>query len=276
MSNSDKTTQDEAIGELVKAAKENPEVQQAAKNIGNAALTVSKTINNALLPLAAVNFAFDKARAYFAEKFEAEVQAKAASIPQEDLIEPKASIAGPTLQGLAFTHEEPNLKEMYLNLLVTAMDKKISGNAHPAFVEIVKQLTSEEAPLLRDILRNPSVPIAEVRLKTTGRPGYKLLKRHIIDLSDASTGNLVEDVRVPAMLENWVRLGLIEIDYAKHLTAEDAYSWVDRRPEFLRLASELDSAERKVEFAKGLLVRTDFGHQFGKAAGFFEVEVKPA
>ena len=100
------------IGEIIRAAGDNPAVKEAGENLGKTALTITKTINNALLPLAAVNFAFDKAKKYFAEKFQDDISAKASQIPVENLVEPKASIAGPALQGLAFTHEEPSLKDM--------------------------------------------------------------------------------------------------------------------------------------------------------------------
>lgn len=148
------------IAEVIKAAGDNPQVKEAAGNLGQTAVTLTKTINNVLLPLAAINFAFDKARAYFSGKFQEEIAAKAEAIPAEHIVEPKASIAGPTLQGLAFTHEEPNLKEMYLNLLATAMDGRAASLAHPAFVEIIKQLDSEDARLVRGALQSPSaIPI---------------------------------------------------------------------------------------------------------------------
>jgi len=133
------------VVEVMKAAGDNPQVKEAANNLGQTAVTLTKTINNVLVPLAAINFAFDKARIYFAGKFQLDIAEKAKSIPPEHIVEPKASIAGPTLQGLAFTHEEPNLKEMYLNLLATAMDGRAAAVAHPAFVEIIKQLDSEDA-----------------------------------------------------------------------------------------------------------------------------------
>ena len=137
------------VGEILKAAGDNPNVKEAGQNLGQTALTVTKLINNALLPIAAVNFAFDKAKVYFAEKFPQDIAAKTAAIPPEQVVEPKASIAGPALQGLAFTHEEPNLKEMYLSLLATAMDGRVAADAHPAFVEVIRQLSSEEAQLMR-------------------------------------------------------------------------------------------------------------------------------
>ena len=114
------------IGEVMKAAGDNPHVKEAGWELGKTALTLTKAINSVLLPVAAVNFAFDKARIYFTERFPADMAQKAASIPPEAVVEPKASVAGPALQGLAFCHEEEDLKEMYLNLLASAMDDRVA------------------------------------------------------------------------------------------------------------------------------------------------------
>ncbi|MDR1227943.1 MAG: DUF4393 domain-containing protein [Azoarcus sp.] len=92
------------VAEIIKAAGNDPQIKEAAGNLGRTAVTLTKTINNVLVPLAAINFAFDKARAYFSGKFQQDIVEKAQSIPPEHIVEPKASIAGPTLQGLAFTH----------------------------------------------------------------------------------------------------------------------------------------------------------------------------
>lgn len=43
------------IGEIIKAAGANPNVKEAGGNLGQTALTITKTINNVMLPLAAVN-----------------------------------------------------------------------------------------------------------------------------------------------------------------------------------------------------------------------------
>jgi len=61
------------VGEILKVAGENPDVRKAGQNLGQAALVITKAINNALLPLAAVNFAFDKAKVYFSENFQDDI-----------------------------------------------------------------------------------------------------------------------------------------------------------------------------------------------------------
>lgn len=256
------------VGEIIKVAGDNPNVKQAGSNLGETALTITKTINNALLPLAAVNFAFDKARIYFSEKFQQDLSKKASAIPPEQIIEPKASIAGPTLQGLAFTHEEPNLKDMYLNLLATSMDGRVANDAHPAFVEIIKQLNSEEADLIRGILKslNP-IAIVELRLEGEKKSGWQTLSTHMLNLSNSGTRSPVENPRCPAMVDNWIRLGLVEVDYSKHLMPAGSYDWVDKRPEVIRFRELHENENQKLKCVNGIITRTALGIQFSKAVG---------
>jgi len=255
------------VTDLMKAAGDNPDVKAAGTELGKAALTVAKAVNNALLPLAAVNFAFDKARKYFQEKFEQEIAQKAASIPPENIVEPKASIAGPALQGLAFAHEEPDLKEMYLGLLTSSMDSRVSENVHPAFVEIIRQLTAEEAYLLNYFFqRSSGLPIVELRV-TQQPSGYRTLARHLTDTVDRESGEKTANPRLPAMIDNWRRLGLVEVNYLQFFVAENAYGWVLTRPEYAKLQQQHETETNKIEIQQGIMTSTAFGRQFASAVG---------
>lgn len=221
-----------------------------------------------MLPLAAINFAFDKARRYFFERFEVDLQEKTKSIPFDQIVDPKASIAGPALQGLAFTHEEPNLKDMYLNLIATAMDGRTASNAHPAFVEVIKQLEGEEAQLLRSVLQAVgALPIVQIRESTVGNPGWREIGTHLMNLCDMETLGSIENENQPAMVDNWVRLGLVEVNYGKFLTGEQMYTWVENRPEYKRLKTERESDMIKVSYERGCVGRTAFGLKFAAAVG---------
>jgi hypothetical protein len=125
-----------AVGEIIKAAGDSQEAKQAGSNIGKAAVTITAAINNCLLPIAAVNYVFEKARFYFNNFFQTDIKAATADIPEEDLIEPKPSIAAPALQALAFAHEEPDLKDLYLKLLAVSC-RMISTKAGWAFEEFL-------------------------------------------------------------------------------------------------------------------------------------------
>lgn len=254
------------VSELIKTAGNTPEAKEAAKNLGESAVILSKTIKNCLLPLAAVNYAFDKARVYFTENFDKEIHEKTSSIPAENLIEPKGSIAGPTLQGIAFSHEEPNIKEMYLNLLKTSMDNRTSHAAHPAFVEIIKQLTSEEAVLLRDVLLSYGpIPLAQIKA-TRKSGGFNIKIKHLAALSNANTQEPVIDKQFPAMVDNWVRLGLVEVTYQSFLNDAKRYDWVKIRPEYIQLEATTNKEFETISFDKGLMAPTDLGLLFKSAA----------
>lgn len=257
------------VGAVIKVAAENPDARRAGGQLGRAALTVTKAINNALLPLAAVNFAFDKARTYFETAFEADVAARLAEVPDEHVAEPKASVAGPALQGLAFSHEEPDLKAMYLSLLGTAMDARVAAEVHPAFVEIIRQIDAEEARLLRTVLNRPTgsaLAIVELRIVVAGpQSGWRTLGRNVMNIVNLSTQEPAEIPRLPAMIDNWVRLGLVSVEYGKFLLGEDAYAWVTARPEYLRFSS--DPSNGNVVFEKGILAPTALGAQFAGVVG---------
>lgn len=273
-----KTVKDSAglFIDLIKMAGENPQVHEASTNLGQAALTISKTINNALLPLAAINFAFDKARDYYSHRFQSDLQEKTKAIPVDQIVEPKASVAGPALQGLAFTHEEPNLKEMYLSLLATAMDRRVASAAHPAFVEIIKQLESDEAHLLRLILRVPGLlAIVQVRYKTVEPKGWQTLMTHIMNILDSKTNQPVENANFPAMVDNWIRLGLVDVSYDTFLAGEKKYEWVEDRPEYKRLKDEYKSETGEITYARGSITRTALGLKFAVAVGLL-IEDAPA
>ncbi|MFT4196735.1 MAG: DUF4393 domain-containing protein [Pseudoxanthomonas sp.] len=257
----------EIIGEVIRLAGDDPQVKQAAGELGKTAVTITKTINNALLPLAAVNFAFDKARKYFSEKFELDIQEKAKKIPSESLIEPKASVAGPALQALAFVHEEDALKDLFLELIAGAMDARKASIAHPAFVEILKQLQSEEAKLLKSILPNQNLPIGQIRRIGKSSKGFTVVCSHVLNIVSLGTKQPVPSLGLPAMIDNWIRLGLVDVDYDKKLTDKSGYDWLNERPEMAAVAPESEESEYTIEWQCGVLVVTDFGKQFARSVG---------
>ena len=163
-----------ATDKIVEIAANSPELKETGKRLAKSALTISKAIETVLLPIAAVNFAFEGAKKYFNEEFPDDIGQATRNIPPEFLIKPKASIAASALQGLAFSHEESSLKDMYLNLLRSSMDGRKTGHVHPAHAEIIRQLTSDEAQLLDSIMKVNilaliPIPVVSLLRKVRGR-----------------------------------------------------------------------------------------------------------
>jgi|SRR5699024_3886121 len=255
----------EILGQVIKIAGDDPNVKKAGGELGKTALTITQTVNNALLPLAAVNFAFEKARRYFAERFDHDLQEKAANIPPEDLIEPKASVAGPALQGLAFAHEEEGLKNLFLELLAGAMDKRKADVVHPAFVEVVKQLEAEEAGHLQAILRTEILPIGTLVRRHKVDGSQITVRRHVLQMTNGGTPSIVEGLG--AMVDNWSRLGLVTVSYTDTITDGRRYEWLAERPELNAQPPEAEDSEFKVEWVRGIIFPTELGKRFARAVG---------
>ena len=139
-----------------------------------------------------------------------------ADIPDENLITPPAGVAVPALQGLSYTFEEPNLKEMYLNLLATASDDRQADQAHPAFAEIIKQLTPNETKVLNAALKTAATPIARVKHQLSDPPlSYRVMMSHLLPLVEKITGEPKEEPQAPTWVDNWRRLGLVNVTYTE-------------------------------------------------------------
>lgn len=205
------------------------------------------------------------AREYFDDEFARDMAEKTAHIPEERLVTPRPSVALPAMQGLSYSLDEPDLKEMYLNLLATATDGSVSEDAHPSFAEIIKQLSAAEASLLLRVLQSQVVPIVRLRRKALEGPGETDLLNHLFGVLDGASNLPLEVDLLPIWIDNWLRLGLVDVDYNRSLVDETAYAWVKDRPEFQRLQGQDERGSESIAIEKGILQATDFGRRFARA-----------
>lgn len=250
-----------AGSDAARAAADTPSGRAAGSNLGDGAVVVSRFVRNLFLPLALYNA---KREAYFNEKFETELGAKVEIIPEEHRQEPKASIAGPAVEGLGYAYEEDELRERYLNLLAASVDARRAPSLHPAFGEILRQVTADEIGLLAVILGQGSVGIARLRREETGTISGHTVYNHLLPAWHATEGAWVNP-DITSWVDNWIRLGLVDVDYGRVLTAENAYDWVEERPEYVAAQAETDPITHDLKFEKGLLSVTAFGRRFAKA-----------
>jgi len=133
-------------------------IQPLAVQVGEIAGTLGRGANALLLPVEALIYGADKLKT----KFLPDLNKKLELVPDQHLISPTIIIAGPLLESLRFTVDEPELRRMYVNLLASAMDNRVSNTVHPAFVEVVRQLTPDEALILRRVNIDEDLFLSEV------------------------------------------------------------------------------------------------------------------
>ena len=194
------------------------------------------------IPFNAINWLAEVAKAYCVdkmantEKLKNCVQKRIESIPDEELREPHKNIVVPAILSNSYTDSE-ELRLMYANLIANSMNKQQKHPAHPAFVEIIKQLTPSEALLLKssNILTN-TTPFCQIRYQKKSSFGnyshHNLASNNIIRKFNEGVTAFkyyipsLKNIPVPdlqIMMDNFIRLNLIEVLTGKISTNKDSY-----------------------------------------------------
>lgn len=252
--------------QLAAMAADTPEMKAAAAAYARRVLLKQQILLRVYEPLAKL---VGVSKEYFEHDFAAELAEKIADIPDEFVTTPSPSVALPAMEGLARSLEEPNLKEMYLNLLAAGTDGRRKDDAHPSFAEIIKQLSAEEAGLLADALRlSPSgTPVVRMRAKNIGSPTGrgKNIGRHIVNWRDNGSREPANPHMGPVYVDNWVRLGLVHVSYEYDVAMPHVYDWAKNDPLVVQLRRRYRSWRTYIAVTRGRMDITDFGARFGAA-----------
>ena len=69
-------------------------------------------------------------------------------VEEQNLVESQPRIVGEVFESLKYTEQESLLTELFINLLANSIDKTKQNMCHPAFPNIIKQLSPDEAVIL--------------------------------------------------------------------------------------------------------------------------------
>ncbi|MFB7159258.1 DUF4393 domain-containing protein [Lysinibacillus sp. NPDC056232] len=226
-------------------------LQPAAKEIGKGAHTVSKLIHVALAPVSALVWGYDK----IADYLQTTLEEKLKDVPPDNIITPDISIAGPTIEAMRFTNEE--LRDMFANLLASAMNSEKSEEAHPSYVEIIRQLNTDEAKILKH-LKGQHFPTLNVVAYTSSSQHSPTME----NFSNVSfKANCDHPQKIHSYLENLNRLGLIDLHSPGTLTDVSVYEELEQHPiieNALMLAGFLGEAKIIRSYAKSTMFGTQF------------------
>lgn len=242
--------------------------QPAVKQVGKALETVGKAINVALAPVGALVWGYEKCQDFISTK----VADRLKHVPPEDIITPKPNVAGPAIEALRYTGHEEELSDLYANLLASSMDKKTASGAHPAFVEIIKQLTPDEAKIVALFSSARAFPLLNVQANHKEDPeqlkGGNTMLSHFSLLGEEAGVEFVS--LVPAYLDNLCRLGLADyLGSGQYYTAPGIYDPLENHPRVLALKAEIEAdPEMQCDLEKTGLILTDLGKQFAKVCVF--------
>ncbi|ACT13653.1 MULTISPECIES: DUF4393 domain-containing protein [Pectobacterium] len=235
-------------------------IQPAAQELGKGLAVIAKSINVALSPLSVMVWGYEKIQDQFMPK----VAEKLKNTKPEDIITPKPNVAVPAIEALRYTADDESLSDLFAGLLSSAMDKNKAETAHPAFVEIIKQLTSDEAKIVSIFLPPRPIPLVDVQIVKKDVLGFTpYFSNYSLIHEDV---NLEHPELLPTYINNLCRLGLSKVpdDGSKYID-EKIYLPIENSPFIKKLIAKPAVDGKSFSIKHKVFMITELGHQFYRA-----------
>lgn len=231
-------------------------LRPGVKQVGKALETVFGLGNTILWPVMWLNQAsqitLKRNLERFREKLEGVADEKVAPVAPE--------VGVPIAEKLAYVSDE-KLSELYLNLLAKAANSDTAGQAHPSFVNVINNLSPDEALLLPRFRKNRPFLEAYAELDQLRRRKLEVLLFHAPMYSDLTFSD-----NMSAYVSNFEGLGLVSVEPGAKL-ADETSTYADIEAAWRLTLPNLPQfpAGCSLSFVKGLTRLTSFGHLFVKA-----------
>jgi hypothetical protein len=239
----------EIYGDLAK-----PGVQQVGKALG----TVLGLGNTVLWP---VHLANERSRMYLERNLE-DYRMRLQQVDLKKIVPVTPEIGVPIAEKLTYVRDT-KLADMYLSLLEKAANGDHVWEAHPSFVNIINNLSPDDALLLEYFVTDPDLEF--VAAKWCSDRIYSFAGDLLI--SPKHSSNLLFPQNVPAYLSNLAGLGLVAIHHNRVVSREpvDAYQaledyWSKQFP-----PDRAPKSDRTLILERGVVSITTFGNQFVRA-----------
>lgn len=194
-------------------------------------------------------------------EFKESLESKVAAIPEDQLCEPSLAIVGPALEASKYYFEEPELREMFANLISASMDSAKVSSVQPCFTEIIKQLTPLDAQNLSCFCNFEGIflPLAEYRSLSRQGAGYQILQTNVF-LSNPSEQSIEKQA---ISISSLSRLGLVETSYLRWFIDDSIYQAFYKTTLYHECLQAIARyPDKTFEVARGQVYLTPLGEAF--------------
>ena len=240
-----------------------PSVSEVGKTIG----LLARSINAALAPLEI----WTLKKEYNVKQVKIELENSLSSINPDKIVSPEPYVAVPALQAISYSINREELCHLYANLLAKSMVLDTKENVHPAFVEIIKQLSPNDARVFETCALRNAIPSAYLSIimlqKGLHLVGSTPLQHTYFELvTDIKLPSISEE-QIRVSLDNLIRVGLIKLndfelkDGSSYSFAKSSELYAEVSKEFEKLNAHERTADR-IHIDKKCLSVTPLGNQF--------------
>lgn len=226
-----------------------PGVQQVGKALG----TVLGLGNTVLWP---IHWANERSRIYL-EKNLQDYRAQLENIPLEKVVPVAPEIGVPIAEKLTYVRD-PKLAYMYVTLLAKASNADSAWEAHPSFVNVINNLSPDEALLLEFFVNGNDLPFLTAKWEAPGK--YRIAGDLLI--ASEHSNSLIYPQNVPAYLSNLAGLGLVSIHHDRSIHGSDVYKTLEAHWSTQFPPEMAPDPDRTLKFQSGTISVTTFGSQF--------------
>lgn len=205
-----------AIGDTLKIAPTLYEdaLQPTVQEVEKFAARIPRAINAAFSELDKwilnKEYAIDETKKLLAQKLE--------NVDSQKIVEPEPYVAVPAIQAISYSMNSEELRSLYANLIANAMNSDTKDLVHPSFVEIIKQMSPNDALILKEISYSKFFPLVNLSVSeydSSDSSAINKMKDSIYSYSYPSITYIsFSDYESTLMsLDNLLRLRLIEERY---------------------------------------------------------------
>ena len=198
---------------------------------------------------------------------------------------PRLNISVPTLEAMSLTEDE-NVNEMFSELLAKEFTKEESGKVMPVFVDIVKNLTADEAKILNHInagirihrkylssntqktlssshLISRKIPFVQIKSQKETEQTYQILQHAYTPCFDNISMRHPENLYI--YLNNLKRCGIIDTYTEGYLADIDYDKLFEEQQRIKNTRKKLSDEGKKIVLERRYINFSDFGEAFMKA-----------
>jgi len=155
------------------------------------------------------------------QSFQKNLNESLSKVNKDDVITPSLNIWGATVDSLKWNlgDQQKHIRDMFINILTSDIDKTKKSKVQPSFIEIVKQLSAADARFLKAIKSN-SHDIYEIVFRMVippKSPVFNTVKELVPDLVNRGLNHEHCEFRVIKINKEWEKLDEIVIDNLERL-----------------------------------------------------------
>lgn len=252
-----------AFGDTLKTAPTLYEdaLQPTVREVGKFAARIPRAINAAFSGLDKwilnKEYAIDETKKLLAQKLE--------NVDPEKIVEPEAYVAVPAIQAISYSMNSNELRNLYANLLAKAMNSDTKDQVHPAFVEIIKQMSPLDSLVFKTIMERDANPIIDlVYNKYESDIPIAIESQTIIE--NVTDINIAPVETVGISIDNLVKQGLISIPRGKAYVDSTLYNNILKTPFYIAQQQSCPDTSDGFKFSHNnkMINKTHLGNLFYK------------